>query len=65
MTKAKAATVAGALVSAGFNVTAVQAGDGSWSIIAQSKDGPVDASAAANFAAAQGVLAKITQAVFS
>lgn len=65
MTKAKASAVAGALVTAGFNVTAVQKGDGTWTILAQSKDGPVDASAAANFAAAQGVLAKINSAEFS
>ena len=64
MTKAKASAVAGALVTNGFNVTAVQAGDGTWSIVAQSKDGPVDASAAANFATAQGVLAKIQSAEF-
>ena len=65
MTRAKASVVSGALVTAGFNVTATQAGDGTWTVIANSKDGPVNASAAANFAAAQGVLAEITQAVFS
>ena len=65
MTKAKASTVAGALVTAGFNVDAVQAGDGTWTIIASSKDGPVDASAAANFATAQGVQAKVSTVTFS
>ena len=64
MTKAQASSVSGALVVAGFNITAVQAGDGDWTIVAQSKDGPVDASAAANFAASQGVLAKINSAEF-
>ena len=65
MNKAQASAVTGALVVAGFNVTAIQAGDGTWTVVAASKDGPVDASAAANFAASQGVLAKITQATFS
>ena len=64
MNKAQASTVAGALVTSGFNVTAIQAGDGTWTVIAASKDGPVDASAAANFAASQGVLAKIQTAEF-
>ena len=64
MTKAQASAVAGALVTGGFNVTAVQKGDGTWSIIAASKDGSVNASAAANFATAQGVLAKIASAEF-
>lgn len=64
MTKPQASAVAGALVTAGYNVTAIQAGDGTWSIVANSKDGPVNASAAANFAAAQGVLAKITSVEF-
>ncbi len=64
MTKTQASAVAGALVTSGFNVTAIQKGDGTWTIIAQSKDGPVDASAAASFAAAQGVLAKIASAEF-
>ncbi|MCR4340859.1 MAG: hypothetical protein NUW01_13345, partial [Gemmatimonadaceae bacterium] len=56
--------VAGALVTSGFNVTAIQKGDGTWTIVAQSKDGSVDASAAANFAVAQSVLAKINSAEF-
>lgn len=65
MTKAKASSVAGSLITNLFNVDAVQAGDGTWTIVATSKDGPVDASIAANFAAAQGVLAKVSTVTFS
>ena len=65
MTKAKASSVAGDLVTNGYDANATQSGDGTWEVVGKSKDGPVDSSAVAAFAAAHGVSAKLTQVTFS
>lgn len=65
MTKAQAVTVVGDLVNAGYNVDATQAGDGSWTVRAASKNGPVDAATIGAFAASHGVSSTAETAVFT
>ena len=65
MTKATAATVVKDLVTAGYNVEAVQAGDGTWTVNASSMTGPVDAATIGTFAASHGVSSTTERATFS
>jgi hypothetical protein len=65
MTKAKAATVIGALTNADYHASARQAGDGTWEVVARSPAGMVDVDAVKTFADAQSVNAEVREVKFS
>lgn len=64
MTLAKAQAVTSAIIGAGYNASAHIRADGEWVVRASTSSFVIDASAAANLAAAQQVSGKIAEAEF-
>lgn len=64
MTKAKAATVAGALINAGYRARAEELSDGSWIVFAHASD-PVSIDAIKTFQDTQNVTATAAKVILS
>lgn len=64
MTKAKAATVTGALINAGYKARADELGDGSWFVVAHANE-PIGIDAIKAFQDAQSVTASAARVIFN
>lgn len=64
MTQAKAATVANALITAGYKVTVYLRADGEWAITVKDSSNPTAASAVSTFATGQSVSARVIEVEF-
>lgn len=65
MTKAKAATVTAALITAGYEAHATPLQDGSWEVYANSLSGKIDVDVVKSFKDAQSVACGVNSAVFT
>lgn len=64
MTKAKAATVASALITAGYHASADELADGSWIVVARAS-APLNIDTIKTFQDAQNIVASAAKVVFS